>query len=70
MKEFLINNWYFVLFAVLFLAWQIARLTPSEKDDRIVKGIINLLTKILTMVPDNKKGGGKFKIDSIVDEKK
>lgn len=68
MTTLLLANWYYILIGVAIIAWQIARLTPSEKDDKVVKLVIKVLTRILTLVPDNKKGGGKFKLDSFIEE--
>jgi len=57
MKEFLITNWQVILFAVVIpLAWSIVRLTPTEKDDKILKTIVGIIN---FLVPDRKKGGGK-----------
>lgn len=56
MKEFLIENWQTILFAVVLpLAWSIVRLTPTKKDDKILKTIVTIINVIL---PDRKKGGG------------
>jgi len=67
--EILIANWYAILAGALFVAWQIARLTPSEKDDKVVKVIIKIIIKILTLVPDKRKGGGNFKVEDILKSK-
>lgn len=68
--ELLLLNWYSILMLALFIVYLISRLTPSEKDDKIVKTVIKVLIKLLTVVPDNKKGGGQFKIDVIEKELK
>lgn len=63
--EFILSNWAAILLGLLFIAWQIARLTPSEKDDKIVKILLKLVQGVLTVVPDNKKGGGKWVIENV-----
>ena len=47
-----------LLAAVIGLAEVIVRLTPSEKDNSILKKIIDVL---LFFLPNLKKGGGRFK---------
>lgn len=57
MIEFLKENWGTILFSVVIpLAWAVVRLTPTEKDDKILKTIVGIINFIL---PDRKKGGGK-----------
>jgi hypothetical protein len=68
MKQFLIDNWYCILMGCMLLAWWIARLTPSAKDDKVVRTVIKIILKALTLVPDVKKGGGRHKLE-IVDKK-
>jgi len=60
--ELLLSNWHIVLTILFVIIWQIVRLTPTEKDDRLVKFIIKLVVSILTIIPDNGKTG-KFKIN-------
>ena len=62
--EFILSNWVAILLGLLFIAWQIARLTPSEKDDKIIKIIMKIVQSTLTVIPDNKKGGGKWVIEN------
>ena len=57
MKQILIENWSTILFGVVIPAsWAIVRLTPTKKDDKVMKFIVTVLNAI---VPDRKKGGGK-----------
>ena len=55
MKEFLIENWYSILIGLVPVVWIVVRLTPTEKDDKIW----GFIAKMINMIPDNKKGGGK-----------
>lgn len=56
MKEFLIENWYVILTTIVVpIAWIIVRITPTKKDDVIMK----IVSKIINLIPDRKKNGGK-----------
>lgn len=57
--HFITENWKVIVSALIPVIWVIVRLTPTKKDDFILK----ILVKILELfIPDIKKGGGKFKI--------
>jgi len=62
MKEFILNNWEILLPAALAVAWAVVRLTPTKKDDRIMKVISYLVNSI---IPDVKKDGGTHDKKSI-----
>lgn len=47
-----------ILFGLVAVAEIVVRLTPTEKDDSILKKIVNVLFIIF---PNRKKGGGLFK---------
>jgi len=55
MQEFLMANWGVIFAFLVPVAWALVRLTPTKWDDRILKVII----KVIELIPDNKKGGGK-----------
>ncbi len=57
-ESFLKTNWIALLFGILGFAELVARLTPSEKDNTVVSFINSVLN---TIIPNFKKGGGKFK---------
>lgn len=52
--KFIAENWLTLVSSALPLAWAIARLTPTDKDDKVLAFIV----KLLEAIPDNKKGGG------------
>ena len=55
--NWLLENWTWLLAAILG-AWEfIARLTPSEKDNNLLRIVQSWLDRIL---PNRKKGGGSF----------
>lgn len=54
---FIARNWGALTLSLLALAETIVRLTPSQKDNSILKLIATLLNSI---IPNNKKGGGVF----------
>lgn len=57
MGEFIIQNWYWILVLILLLFEVVARLTPTEKDNEILKVIQEILNGIL---PNRNKAGGTF----------
>lgn len=54
---FISNNWGVLTLSLLAFAETIVRLTPSEKDNSILKLISTILNSI---IPNLKKGGGVF----------
>lgn len=54
--DFIKENFWTLLFALLGFVEVIVRLTPTKKDDSILEWIYKLLSVI---VPNNKSGGGK-----------
>jgi hypothetical protein len=55
MLEFLQGNWMQLLAGVIALAEVVVRLTPSEKDNSVLKKILNIL---FFFIPNLKKNGG------------
>lgn len=55
--DFISKNWGVLTLSLLAFAETIVRLTPSEKDNSILKLISTLLNSI---IPNFKKGGGVF----------
>jgi len=56
MKELLLENVGSVSTLFIFILWIIIRLTPTKKDDQVIRIVFNLFAFIF---PDRKKGGGK-----------
>ena len=54
---FIARNWDSLLFGLLTFYELIARLTPTTKDNTIVKVLTSILNAV---VPNFKKGGGSF----------
>jgi len=52
------ENWQVVVLALIGLAEVIVKLTPTEKDNSILKKILDLL---FFFIPNLKKGGGTHK---------
>ena len=63
--KFILEHWQAIGSALMPIAWSIVRLTPSKKDDVILK----LIVKLIEIVPDKKKGGGLFKRKKAVEDK-
>jgi hypothetical protein len=59
--NFLLDNWGALLMGLLGFVDLVARLTPSEKDNSIVNFLMTLFN---TIIPNLKKGGGSFKLQS------
>lgn len=56
MIEYVQNNWSEIgvaIGALIFLADRIARLTPTQTDDKIVKAVYKLASVLSIRVPDN-----------------
>jgi len=59
--NFFFNNWGALLMGLLGFADMVARLTPTEKDNSIINFLITILNAI---IPNLKKGGGTFNLQS------
>ena len=59
--NFFTNNWGALLIGLLGFADMVARLTPTEKDNSIINFLITILNAI---IPNLKKGGGTFNLQS------
>jgi len=69
MKEFLMEHGAVLISGGLIpLIWFVVRLTPSKKDDVIMKALIAIFQAgkgaLDVLVPDRKKGGGKHSTKS------
>ena len=54
-------GWKELLLIVFALVESVVRLTPSENDNSVWNKVSNILTLILNaVVPNRKKGGGRF----------
>jgi hypothetical protein len=58
-SNFFSDNWGALLMGVLLFIDLVARLTPTEKDNSIVNFLMTLFNAI---IPNFKKGGGRFKL--------
>ena len=58
MIEFLKENWMPLVGALIAFAEVIVRLTPSEKDNSVLKKILDIL---FFFVPNLRQGGGTHK---------
>ena len=56
---FIVANYSWIIPMIVSIAWIIVRLTPTKKDDNILRIIVKIIDVI---IPDNKKGGGKHKL--------
>ncbi len=59
--NFFFDNWGALLMGILGFIDLVARLTPTEKDNSIVNFLMTLFKAI---IPNFKKGGGSFKLQS------
>jgi hypothetical protein len=63
-------DWKTLLLAFFAVMEAVVRLTPSEKDNSIVSKIVTIGTSLLNFIlPNRRKGGGKFKIASTEQDK-
>jgi hypothetical protein len=70
MIEWIKDNWDSIVSVVLVLyaiAEVVVKLTPSEKDNSILKKVVNVVNQIIDLIiPNLKKGGGTHNKNAIV----
>ena len=59
MIAFIVANYSWLIPMIISIAWIIVRLTPTKKDDNILRIIVKIINVI---VPDMKKGGGRHNL--------
>ena len=60
--EFIVNNWQWLLAATVGVAEIVVNITPTKKDNSILNSVVKVID---ALIPNNKKGGGKFKLKSV-----
>lgn len=73
MIEWIKTNWDTILEVigvVYIVAELVVKLTPSEKDNTILKKVVDLVNQVIDLiVPNLKKGGGTHNTNIIVKKK-